>query len=275
MPELTNMLGASVRKLLRPLVRILLRNGVPFATLAEHAKCVYVEVATEEFGIPGKKQTDSRVSILTGLSRKEVRRVRSLQLGDDLESIQQVNRAARVISGWTRLKQYQTSSGEPLALTIEGDGATFSSLVQACSGDVPPRAILDELLRVNAVEKLDDGRISLVERAYVPRTGENEKLVLLGTDVAYLISTIDHNLRDETGELYFQRKVLYDNLPEEAIRPFRDMTEEHGQALLELLDHWLVEHDRDGNPAVEGTGRKCAGLGIYFFEEDWRGPEKS
>ncbi len=261
-------LASSVRKLLRPLVRILLRNGVPFGTFADLAKWVYVDVAAKDFGIAGRKQTDSRVSVITGLSRKEVRRVKGLPTPNEMGTTERYNRAARVIGGWVRDPSFQDAQSSPAALPIDGSGATFSQLVSKYSGDVPTRAVLDELLRVHAVERGEDDRIRLLDRAYVPRTGEDDKLGILGTDVAHLIATIDHNLVCDPVDAYFQRKVAYDNLPAEAIPEFRELVEKHAQALLEFFDRWLVERDRDSNPQITGTGRKGAGVGIYFFAED-------
>jgi hypothetical protein len=268
MDEVRQVLSSSVQRLLRPLVRILLRNGIPFGTFMELAKWVYVDVAAKEFGIAHKKQTDSRISVITGLSRKEVKNVRQMADHDDLGAVERYNRAARVIRGWVRDRTFQDGWGKPALLPAEGEGATFSQLIKKYSGDVPARAVLDELLRVKAVERLKDGRLRLVERAYIPCAEESEKLSILGTDVALLIATIDHNLVCDPNEAFFQRKVAYNNLPAEAIPELRKMTKEHAQALLEYLDHWLAEQDRDSNKMVVGTGRKHAGVGIYFFEED-------
>ena len=91
-------LSAAVLRILRPLVRILLRSGVSYNSFADLAKWVYVDVATQEFGIEGRKQSTSRVSVLTGLSRKEVSRVRRLRRPDDRATAERYNRAARVIT---------------------------------------------------------------------------------------------------------------------------------------------------------------------------------
>lgn len=222
-----------------------------------------------EFSIPGKKQTISRISILSGLSRKEVQRV----LGEEAETAEQdaqerYNRAARVIAGWVRDKQFTGATGDPLALRLAGDGTSFSQLVRRYSGDVPARAVMDELLRVGAVERLEDDRVRLLSRAYIPRTSDLDKLDILGTDVADLITTIDHNLQRGAADPRFQRKVMYDNLPQESMSGFRALSAQQAQALLEKMDGWLSQHDRDVNASVKGTGRVRAGIGIYYFEED-------
>jgi hypothetical protein len=260
-------ISAAATTLLRPLVRLLLRNGVPYRTFSDIAKRVYVDVATEEFGIPGRKQSKSRVSILTGLSRKEVLRVRRLPSHDDLGAGARYNRAARVIAGWVRDRRFCNRSGNPAELPFEGGASSFRSLVKTYSGDAPVRAVLDELLRVGTVERKPDGRIRLLERSYIPKTGEIDKIGILGVDTSDLIATIDHNIR-QPGAPFFQRKVCYDNLPMEVLPELRKKAADRGQALLESMDRWMSARDRDVNPAVPGTGRKRAGIGIYYFQEN-------
>ncbi len=267
---------AAVLKLLQPLIRILLRNGIPFGTFADLAKHVYVKMAMEEFGLPNRKQTASRVSIITGLTRKEVSRIQGLSEIENEETIERYNRAARVVSGWVRDSRFLDSSGQPAVLPVEGSGVSFSELVRHFSGDMPVRAVLDELDRVGVIDHLPDGRIRLLSRAYIPVTGEVDKLGILGTDVRDLICTIDNNITREADQRLLQRKVSYDNLPDDIIPEFRKLSAQKGQSLLEELDDWLSQHDRDNNPSVGGTGRHRAGIGIYYFEEelDERGEEK-
>ncbi len=261
-------LAGAVLVLLRPLVRLLLRYGIPYGAFADLAKRVYVEVAGEEFTIPGRKQTVSRISVITGLTRKEVRRVLAMDAPDNAEELQRYNRAARVISGWVRDARFLDGAGRPAPLPLETPRPSFSDLVREHSGDVPARAILDELERVGAIEQLRDGRIRLRSRAYVPQTGEADKLAILGTDVADLISCIDHNLTCAPEEAFFQRKVAYDNLPREAMGELRKVAAERAQQLLEDLDRWMSARDRDTSPGAGGTGRKRASVGVYYYEED-------
>ncbi len=266
-------LSGAVVKMLRPLVRILLRNGMPYNAFADLAKHIYVDVATREFEIPGRKQSVSRISIITGLSRKEVQRIRSLTGIDDGGAAERYNRAARVISGWVRDSRFSRAETGPILLPLEGKGATFTELVKRYSGDVPPRAVRDELVRVGAAEQMKDGRIRLLTRSYVPRTGEIDKIGILGTDVSELISTIDHNLRGGDPKPFFQQKVCYDNLPAEAIPELRKVSRIRAEELLEALDRMFSASDRDVNPAVHGTGRKRAGVGIFYFEDEGTGEE--
>ena len=266
--EINKTLAAAILRLLRPLVRVLLRNGVTYGAFADLAKWVFVDVAGKEFSLPGRKQSVSRISVITGLTRKEVSRVQQIETPDDSAVSHQYNRAARVISGWTHDERFSNGEEAPMVLSFEGGNPSFSELVKHYSGDMPARAVLDELLRIGAVEQDNDGRLRLIMRAYVPLGDEAGKLNILGTDVYHLIATIDHNLQNSGVEPRFQRKVAYDNLPEEAIPALRELSAGKSQALLEELNRWLREHDRDTNPGAGGTGRKRAGVGIYYFEED-------
>ncbi|MDH5324788.1 MAG: DUF6502 family protein [Gammaproteobacteria bacterium] len=266
-------LFAAIFKLMRPLVRILLRNGVPYGAFTDIAKRAYVDVALNEFGVSGKKQTKSRISTITGLSRKEIQRVLQIEDTDNRDMVVRYNRAARVVYGWVHDATYHTETGELAELAFEsksenetGGGVSFSSLVKHYSGDVPPRAILDELLQVGVAERVD-GMIRLLAPAYIPKTGAAEKLALLGQDVSGLIDTMDRNIHG-VDQPRFQRKVFYDNLSDEAAEQTHKMLSQKGQALLQEFDQWMASKDRDVNPDAGGEGRRAIGVGLYFFEED-------
>jgi len=262
-----SVLAAAIERLLRPLARILLANGVAFDAFMDIAKRAFVDVALREFEIPGRKQTVSRVSVLTGLTRKEVQRLVKSQANEDPAPAERYHRAARVISGWRRDQRFQ-KAGKPQDLPLDDGSKSFNELVRRHSGDMPSRAVLDELLRVGAVKRLADGRVRLVAPAYVPRSSSVDKIEILGTDVADLVRTIDHNLEHGAKEPRFQRKVMYDNLPADALEAFRKLSATEAQKLLEHLDGWLAKRDRDANPATKGSGRVRAGVGIYYFEEN-------
>lgn len=263
-------LSTAILQMLRPLVRILLRNNLSHRTFADLAKRVYVDVANAEFAIHGKKQTVSRIAILTGLTRKDVQRLlRQSATSKSIKSVsaEEYHRGSRVITGWLRDPKYGDGRGHPRPLAMDGGSASFSALVNSYSGDIPVRAVLDELLRVGAVKQLKDGRICLVSRGYIPQKGSVEKLQVLGADTADLISTIDHNIYVKPTKPRFQRKVMYDNVPREAAKEFRTVVAAEGQEFLEKLDRWLAHHDRDVNPVSKGTGRVRVGLGVFQFEE--------
>jgi len=250
----------AIEQLLRPLFRLLLRRSVSFGAFEEMAKRAYVDVALKDFAIPGKKPTVSRVAVLSGLTRKEVQRLLSEDEAEAEEAADRYNRAARVLTGWGRDAEFLDRKGKPRILELEGE-LGFSALVKRYSGDMPSRAVLDELVRVGAVERRLDSRLQLVTHAYVPHRSDVDKLGILGRDVADLIDTIDHNLQHGATDPRFQRKVMYVSIPVSALPAFRKLSALQAQALLERLDRWLAAHDTDEAPQAR------VGLGIYYFEE--------
>jgi hypothetical protein len=214
--------------------------------------------------------------LLTGLTRKEVQRLAEPNDAIDTEAIERHNRAARVVAGWVRDADFHGSDGQPAALALDEGAASFAQLVRRYGGDVPARAVLDELLRVGTAERDADGRVRLLTRVYIPRASDLGKLTIFGTNVSYLIETIDHNLQP-AEQPRFQRTVVYDNLPVEAVGEFRALSSAQAQELIERFDLWLAQHDRDANPMVRGTGRMRAGVGIFYFEQNLsesKGPVK-
>lgn len=259
-------------RLLKPIVRLLLRHQIPYGAFSDMAKWVYADVAMREFGVKTRKQTQSRVAVITGLTRKEVARLQKITKPDDDVVAQEYNRAVRVINGWLTDAKFQNADKKPSPLEVEGE-KSFSALVKEYSGDVPVGAILDELMNSGAVTKDESGRICLQQHGYVPASSEKEIVHILGTDVALLLDTIDHNLVEGQTNPYFQRKVAYNNLPVECLAEFRELSGEKAMALLEELNRYLMQHDRDVNPKSQGSGRKRAGVGIYYFEEDMNDKE--
>lgn len=255
-------------RILRPLVRILLRHGITADACNDVLRRVYVDVAEQEFGIRGRKQTTARISLLTGINRKEVARLKKLPIIESRSLDEHHNRAARVISGWLRDAAFQDAKGDPDALPMEGK-RSFSELVKRHSGDVPARAIADELQRVGAIEYTPHGELRLSARGYVPESGDAEKLQILGTDVSDLIDTIDHNLTHARSTARYQRKVQYNDIPTRHLDAFRRLSARLGQGVLEHLNEWLAERDRDASANSDGSGRVRLGLGIYQIEETY------
>ena len=254
--------------ILRPLIRILLRKGVSYGEFTQIAKQAYVKVAEEAAITPTcKKPTTSQIAITTGLTRKDVAALRKVDF-DEVTITARYNRGTRVIDGW--LHDSDFNHGNPTkTLPLLGTECSFKHLVERYSGDMPYRAMLQELARVQAVEvSADDRSVRLLTDAYVPYGDEDEKLAILGKDVSHLITTIDYNLSADKTDLRYQRQVSYDNLPIEALAPFKKMVRQDSQALLVKFNEWLSTKDRDRTPESEGTGKVKAGVGIYYFEED-------
>lgn len=247
----------AVARILRPLVRVLLRNRVASDAVTELVRRVFVEVAFEEFALEGKRPTQSRVSVLTGLNRKEVARLRGLADSELPAPGDRRNRAAALLGAWRRDDAFHDADGAPAALPFSGE-LSFTTLCQRHSGDMKPRSLADELLAAGALEEVE-GRLRMTSDGYVPRGDATEILQILGTDTAELVSTIDHNLCAPAGRHRYQSKVKYDGIPEEHVEEFLLHSGRRAQDLLEELDAWLAEH------AGEAAGPTVS-LGLAAFQ---------
>lgn len=267
MDELKNTLSRAIRKMLRPLARLLLRYDISHREFAELAKRAYIDAVNQDFLLPNRKHTFSRVAVLTGLTRKEV--VRLSQLTEEplsVTSAASLSRARRVVGGWLRDPEF-TEHGLPRALSLRGEGASFETLVGRYSGDISARAILDELIRVGVAHKPDKHSVALTHAGYIPEKSDAEKIEILSKHVVDLLSTAAHNIECKPVDTRFQRQVTYSGLPDEAIAEFRQYSHDKSLELLLDLDRWLAERKKNLGPGHEHAGGRV-GVGVYFFRND-------
>lgn len=258
---LINALNKACYHILCALARLLLRHGIGYTAFIEVAKRAFIDVAHNEFALPGRKQTVSRISALTGITRKDVGQVLKQEPIGELDNVH-INRVARVISGWLSDPLYCNSKQQPLDLVFEGFHS-FSSLVKDYSGDLTPKTIADELLRSNAIRMLPSGQLRLEQHAYVPQKDVLNQSKILGTDVSDLINTIEHNMNDPTPA-FFQRKVNYLNIDEASVEVLREKLDALNQDYLEAMQKTIQTHAK----ATTSQRKKRLGIGIYYFEED-------
>jgi uncharacterized protein DUF6502 len=251
---------------LRPLVKRLLDIGVPFGRVQARLRELFVEVAETEFVLPGRPQTDSRISLLTGINRKEVRRIRSAG-GEEGPRSFTMNYATSLISRWLTDPQTTDRSGRPRPLPYSAaKGPSFMKLARTVTADLAPGVLLDQLVSSGAVELRDGSIVVLKSDAYVPKRATTDMLQILAEDPAELIDTILRNTFAEAEELLLQRKVYYDNLGSDAAKRIRAQMRREGERFLRRVNRLLARHDRDRNPKAARGERYYAGMGVYFFE---------
>jgi len=256
---------AAVFKVLLPLVRILLRQGVSHSEFSELARKAFVRVAFTDFEIEGRKQTVSRVAVITGLSRKEVLRLKT----DDDQSISKVtkpiNRAVRVINGWLNDPEFCAEGGAPRELPLHGEQGSFAALIKRYSGDITAGAVFDELTRVGAARE-NQGKAVLCAEGYVPSVTSAEQIEVAGMSAADLLKTLDHNLHvDPREQRRFQRQLIFHDVPLPVAKKFRELSAEKSNALLRELNRWLsIEKAAHGGESRVGR----VGLGVYYIEDN-------
>jgi len=260
---------SAFKVLLRPLVRILLRHGVSFAEFADITKAVYVEIAVTEFKVDGKRGTKSRIAVITGLTRKEVSRVIEIAGSENQGAKSNLNRVARVLAGWHTDPDFIGPYGMPLEVRYEDTGisaVTFCTLVRRYSGDMSPRSMLDELMRVGAVVETEPGWLKVLRRVYEPQTLAQDNFERVGEVVKNFVDTVDFNLQKERlGAGRFERIVYSpEGIRNEDMPKFDRYIKERCQALLEEIDNWIAQL------AIPEKGSKNithTGIGIYHYIE--------
>jgi len=257
---LENHLLRAARRILGPVVRILLRNGITANAFQELARKVFVDVAFEEFGLEGKPQTLARVSVITGLNRKEVARLYKLENVTDTDRAWW-NRAGTVLVAWMSDKEFLTKAGFPLDLPFAGPPPNFSELVKKYSGDMYPRSVADELLRLGAIEEVE-GRYRMSNRGYAPDADPTAMVDILGIDTAELIETMDHNIHADTANKLLQVKVLANNLPEQHLSDFNQYSKRISMKAIDEIVHWLNDHDAGKDESGE-EARYAVGVGMF------------
>jgi hypothetical protein len=267
--NLRTALAAAVVRVLRPLVRTVLRSGMSYKAFNDLVKWVYVDVSMKEFTIPGRKNSKSRVAVLTGLTRREVDRL--VRMPEPKEGTpERYNRAARVLSGWSEDPRFSSEVDQtPRILPIEGEMG-FTELVRLFSGNQPHRAVLDELVRVGSVERIADDQVRLIKAYYEPVSGkqEEEKMNILGIATGDLLETIAHNIRRTEKVVPFYQQEIYERIPAEQLASLREVLRKHCDQFAVKTDRMLyTQLNLDLQSPAKPTDRR-AGVGIYYFEAD-------
>ena len=256
----------ALRKVLTPLVGVMIRYGFSYGTFSEIARSVFVEQAYKQLQRENQKATASAVSALTGLSRKEVSRLSKGGDAELVETEQKRNRAAQVMSGWSNDPDF-SNQGQPKILPLTGESGSFAELVRRYGSDVTASSILALLIRNGAVEN-GDTTVRLLSDAYIPMGTPIERLEILGTDANELITTIAHNIDAAPDQRVFQRKVSVDQLSADDVADFRAFSDEQSQALLETYDAWLTNRARQFASTDDVVKNKAVSVGIYFYASD-------
>jgi len=250
MSTIQETLSTSLIKILSALIRTLLRNGMAYGEFDQIARKCFVDVAYRDFSNSHKKQTVSNVAILTGLNRKEVKKLHELGSDQSASSSKQYNRSIRVLGGWAYDPAFLRADGAPRDLDYEGDNS-FTTLVREYSGDMPVAAMQKALIESHNISVTEDKKVRLLSHAYLPSNDPLEKLSILGTDTQQLIETINHNLVAKPENLRFQRKASDHRVPVSSIPAIKQYTQRKGQAFLEEVDLYLLQHKSEEDETVE------------------------
>lgn len=266
--RLLEVVGAS----LRPLVRMLLRSGISYRQFDEIAKLAFVKESLASGAQPRVRTNVSRIAVRTGLSRKEVARIRDLidSTGDAVPSRSgagfHTNQAARVLQIWHSDRRFLGEDGRPKELVFDTAELSFAHIVKLVGGDVPAGAVRAELLSAGAIEELKDGRLRVLKRHFIPGDLGEEMVVGFRHIVNPLLGALAHNCSVDKQDAFLQRVAYSDSMSVAAIEDFRRHATELATVFIHSIDDWLGGHeDKLYSPPQH---RARVGVGVFYFEEE-------
>lgn len=273
-PGVSSTLVKALRHVLRPLVRLMLSHGIHYPFLAELLKGLFVEVAEKDFRLHNKPPTDSRISLVSGLHRKDVSRLRTQLPDGDNAAPKVVSLGAELVARWLGSPRYLDESGKarPLArFSREGGELSFEALVASVSSDIRSRVVLDEWLRLGIAHLDDAQRVCLNTDAFVPAKGLDEKIYYFGQNIHDHAAAAVYNLLEEPQPdadnftPFLERSVYCDELTADSLQLLTKRCAALGtRALLDANQSTLEAYARDqaGN---SGQPRYRMTFGVYFY----------
>ncbi|MDH4167394.1 MAG: DUF6502 family protein [Gammaproteobacteria bacterium] len=263
--DLQERLLDAVARCMRPIARMLLGAGISYAQFEEVVKRAFVAQALGEPDAKGRTTNISRVAVRTGLSRKEVSRVRQLleaPIRKDDSTIQ-IGIPARALQLWHSDRIFLSESGLPIDLPFDDGEQSFSGLVKRVGGDVPAGAVRAELLSAGGMVELPNGKLRVQKRFFVPSALDEDLIVGFSFIVAPVLETLSHNL-DDPSTAVIQRVAYSDHLPQGALAEFRKMSHVQAEGLMNSIDEWVSAHEDPSSATVDPTRR--VGVGVFYFE---------
>ncbi|MDT8282036.1 MAG: DUF6502 family protein [Gammaproteobacteria bacterium] len=255
----------AVTMLCRPLIRLLIEKGMTFPQFRELMKRLYVEVADEHFALDTVKPSDSRIFVLTGVHRKDIKRIREQAADESLKVASSASLSAEIVARWTSMPDFLDNRGKPRHLLKSGKDAApgFEQLVRSVSKDVRPRVILDEWLRLNIV-RLKDDYVVLNQSAFVTNKEFNEMAYYLGHNIHDHLASCVNNILVE-HEPMLERSVYYASLTEDSVNRLRCLTSKKANELLQHINKQAIKlYDADKNKAEANYRMR---LGVYWYQK--------
>jgi Family of unknown function (DUF6502) len=257
-------LVSALREMLRPLVRTLMGHGLSYPFLAALLKNIYVEVAEAEVENGEGRATDSQINLMTGVHRKDVRRLRA-NLDRDDRTPAVVTLGAQLALIWTSSRDYLDSEGKPRPLprTPETpDAPSFDGLVESVSKDVRPRAVLDEWLRLGIARLDEAGRVCLNHDAFIPEKGFDEKAYFLGRNIRDHIAAATYNLAGFVPPM-LERAVFYDRLSADSADELSEYARKIGMDTLLSMNREALRLS-EADAKAPGCDHRIS-FGVYFY----------
>jgi len=265
--DIRSALGVICRRVLHPLVRILVRFGVSAGEFKAMVDSVYAHAGSEYLAEQGERVTYSKLAVVTGINRAFLPAILA-NPQDEFRprSKTQLHRAARVLNGWYEDQLFQTGSGNPAILSIEGERHSFRQLVELYSGGVYHQTMLSELERVGAIRLVSGDRVRAMRRMPVTGDANLESILTAAETAGDLLNTLEHNLISPTGE-QLPVRALIGIVDPGALPLFRTQLSKRADRLLQIMDRFMRSHGPKRGQASEGNSVVKLGAAVIAI---WR-----
>ncbi len=258
---------ASFKPVMRPLIKILVRNGVSYGEFAELLKTIFVDAAKDVLQLADSRQSVARLAITTGLTRPEVSRLLEQTEAEAEALVGRLSRVGRLLAGWHQDSEFTGPYGIPYEVPFDGPPGrrSFCELVRRYTGDVPAQEMLDELKRIGVVLDLGNGFHRVLSRSYIPNAADPAKFHAMSVAFTDLAKTLDQNLRPDEDHKLFERRVWAPNgVTSSDALEFDNIVKDRGQQFLESLDDWLTDRETKASKR-EQEPKVRLGVAMYMF----------
>ena len=255
---------------MKPIIRFLLRNGVTWDEFGELSKDIFVDVAREDYGIQQRPTNNSRVAMMTGLSRREVARIRDrlLDSGEDLVG-RRGNRISQVLTGWHVDDEFTNDLGEPKDLPTTGPTGSLSALLKRYAGDLPHSALRKEMLQAGLIEERAHDELRVLKRDFTYESLDPEIVNQMSVSLHDHATTLDHNLNEERkSPPRFEGIADNIHISSRSARSFMKLVETRGMDFLNEMDGWLSTHEIEESKNASGCKARL-GVGVYLIYDEF------
>lgn len=253
------------RKILRPLVKILVRSGMRYDEFCQLVKGVYIESGIRDgIGLPGEP-TISKVAVATGIGKRDV----EAYVTDSARQIQpkKTIQAAlsEILHRWHTDPFYLGPYGVPLEIEFaSARGRSFTDLASSVDPTIEPGILLEELLKSGAVTNSGELHLKVLSRTFlVPEPMSPVMLEYFGNTITNLTTTLEFNMDPDRGAKRLQRSVYADRgLTASQIEQFESFAKTKSQEFMVDIDNWLA----DNFPKTETPDGPLFDVGISVFQ---------
>jgi hypothetical protein len=253
---------------LRPVVRLMLHFQITYPQLIAMLKALYIEVAVADFPHGNKQQSNSRINLLTGIHRKDVKRLREQPKGRSRDSkleLLKTNLGTKIIQKWRNSKGYQDINGKPLTLSLRKDDSgnlSFDELVTSVvKQDIRPKVILEEWLRLGIAQQ-EDSCVKLSANAGQEDKDFAENLAFFGQNIQEHINAGCNNLMGHKPA-YSDSSVFYDRLSIKSVAQLSDLANKLGMRALQQMNRTAMKLQTD-DEGHEGSDFRM-NFGVFSF----------